>query len=267
MVVRPRWLVLCLVACGCHSFPGWEQVQEASTAESLWEQGQAAMSRGEPARAVERYRESLARDPDLVKNHLSLAAAYVELGDPNRACAQLAAYLEAKPEETEVQFYFAELLTRLGRPFEARVEWEQCVQAAQEQGKRARRLLVNCHSRLMELALTQEDSYNAHLHRGIGLYLLARESAALPGAGPELSSEGLLCKAARELALAQGQRPHEARPNWYLYAVRWRLDQPAAARRCLRAAAAAAPFSYLTPFEQRGLYLASQAGEGRLPVK
>jgi hypothetical protein len=83
----------------------------------------------------------------------------------------------------------------------------------------------------------------------------------------ELSCEGLLCKAAGELTLAHLRRPQEARPNWYLYTVWWRLDRRQTALRCLREAAETAPFSYLTPFEQRGLHVAAQALEAPTSVK
>ena len=71
-----------------------------------------------------------------------------------------------------------------------------------------------------------------------------------------LSTEALLCKAAAELGLARMKRPSEARPCWYLHEVWSRLAQQHPAARWLRAAEAAAPFSYLTPAEQRDLRLA-----------
>jgi hypothetical protein len=89
----------------------------------------------------------------------------------------------------------------------------------------------------------------------------------LPEAEAVLPSEGLYCKAAGELTLALEERPDEARPRWYLYEVWSRLAQRQPARRCLREAGSAAPFSYLTPSEQRGLELASQGQDSPLVFK
>jgi hypothetical protein len=108
----------------------------------------------------------------------------------------------------------------------------------------------------MEIAEGDEDEYAEHLHRGIGLYLLARQRARLPEAEGTLNPEALLCKAAGELTSARLRRPEEARPWWYLSAVWTELAQQQPASRCRRAAEAAAPLSYLTPAEQRDLHLA-----------
>src|SRR5262249_30873441 len=116
----------------------------------------------------------------------------------------------------------------------------------------------HCHSRLMEIAEQSEDEYNEHLHRGIGLFLLARERSTLPEPEGELCAEGLFCRAAAELTLAQAQRPREARPCWYLYQVWSRLGQSPPALCRLREAESAAPFTSLTPPEQQGLHLASE---------
>ena len=80
----------------------------------------------------------------------------------------------------------------------------------------------------------------------------------MPEPEGELPVEGLLCKAAGELTLARLERPDEARPCWYLYEVWSHLAQRQSALRWLREADAAAPFSYLTPNEQRRLSLAHQ---------
>ena len=58
------------------------------------------------------------------------------------------------------------------------------------------------------------DDYLVHLHRGIGMYVLARRRAELDDPADELSTEALLCKAAAELAGARALRPAEARPSW-----------------------------------------------------
>jgi hypothetical protein len=166
--------------------------------------------------------------------------------------------VEARPDQLLVRARFAELLLRQHQLFDARVEFERFVADAQEENDLGNRQLIHGHRRLMEIAVEVEDEYNEHLHRGIGLYLLARERETLPDPDDELPVEGLLCRAAAELTLARLERTTEARPCWYLYEVWSQLGQNQPACRWLREAVATAPFTYLTPAEQRGLCMASQ---------
>jgi tetratricopeptide (TPR) repeat protein len=272
MTPHPWWLLLLLACAGCQSVapaegpasrsPAVEQAAfrpdqpEANppSARQLWEEGQIAMSQGQLDRAIVLYEQSLKADPRMARNHLSLAAAYLEKGDEAGACPHLARYVNARPEHLIIRVQYAELLWRLKRGREARAAFEDAVADAQDDMPINH--LIHCHSRLMRLAEEDAEEYDEHLHRGIGLYLLARERAELPEPDGELSVEGLLCRAAGELTLAHLKRPDEARPSWYLYKVWNRLDQRRPALRSLRAAGDAAPFSYLTPAEQRGLQLA-----------
>jgi hypothetical protein len=115
--------------------------------------------------------------------------------------------------------------------------------------------LIHSHSRLMEMAQSTNDPYAEHLNRGIGLYLLAQQRAALADFHGDLPASGLLWKAIDELDQARRLRPGEARPCWYLHQA-WRaLSQQQPAQRWLRAARDKAAFSFLTPAEQRGLFL------------
>lgn len=228
-----------------------------STALSAWQKGQQAMLEGRTEEAITAFRQSLAQDPALVRNHLSLAAAHLALGQEVEALAQLQRYLRAQPSHFVVRAQYAEMLMRLERSAEARAQFERLEADLQDLDAAAEQQLVRCHSRLMEIAEAEEDEYGLHLHRGIGLYCLARERASLPDGGEgELSSEGLLFQAASEFALARLARPDEARPCWYLHEVWSRLGRRQPATRWLRAAEAAAPFSRLTPAEQRDLFLA-----------
>jgi len=171
------------------------------------------------------------------------------------------------PEVLLMRCRYADLLLEQKQLKEARQEMELFVRDAQEMGDAALKHLIHTHSRLMELAQAEEDEYGEHLHRGIGLCLLARQRAALPEPDGELSCEGLLCKAAGELAVARRLRPDDARPCWYLYLVWSRLAQQQPARRWLAAAAERAPFGALTPGEQRGLQLALRRHDARRPVR
>ncbi len=250
------WLLPWMLCLGCHSLVGLELDADPQEAERLWDQGQEAMKQGRADRAIGFYEKSLAADPALTRNHLSLAAALLEQGDDARACEQLARYVAAHPDHLSVRAHYAELLLRLERLKDARAQYECYLTAVQEQAEPGLTELVQAHSRLMDIAEAAGDEYGRHLHRGIGLYWLALQRATRADPHGELSVEALLCKAAGELALARRQRPEEARPCWYLHSVWSRLGQRQPALRWLRTAQAAAPFAYLTPAEQRLLQLA-----------
>jgi tetratricopeptide (TPR) repeat protein len=242
----------------CSMLAGPLAAAEPVSAQRLWEQGQDAMREGRTDVAVGFYERSLALDPNLVNNHLSLAAAYLDKGDDEQALPHLAQYVAAKPNHIIVRAHYAELLLRLGDDHAAVVQYERFDADVQEHEELAKQELVRCHSRLMEIAERQEDAYAAHLHRGIGLYLLACHGEQALPEDETFSTESLLCKAAGELTLARRQRPEESRPCWYLFEVWSQLAQRQPAARCLRAAEEAAPFSYLTPMERRNLLLAAR---------
>jgi tetratricopeptide (TPR) repeat protein len=264
MTARPGWIAVGLL---CLFGQVVRAAGEPNVAPALeaWEKGQAAMKQGRFEEAVACYRLSLRLDPRLTRNYLSLAAAYLERGQDEQAAPCLAQYLQRQPDQALVRAHYAELLCRLGRRREAGEQLERFVATAQERPKLAREYLVNVHSRLMEIAQAEDDDYGEHLHRGIGLFLLAQQGDPESESGGDASREGLLCRAAGELALAQMDRPKEARPCWYLYQVWSRLAQRRPAGRWLRAAEAAGPFTYLTPSERRGLQFAARASclEGR----
>lgn len=264
MVAPRNWIIVGLLCLAGFCLPVLGAAEEPS-AEVLWENGQNAMRHGRPRQAITFYRKSLTQSPDFTRNYLSLAAAYLALGDRRRGCVNLAKYTRAHPDEIDIRSDYAELLAQMHRDPEARAEFEACIAAAQELGRSAYGQLVRCHRRVMEIAEAQQDAYAEHLHRGIGLFVLAQESAAAGAANAELSSEALFFKAAGELTLAREEKPDEARPSWYLYVIWSRLNQRQPAARCLNQAGAAAPFSYLTPLERRTLHLACQAPERGTP--
>jgi tetratricopeptide (TPR) repeat protein len=259
MIWRSGLPLLCLVCVGCQGMA--LEPERGTEAAVLWEQGQAAMRAGHPEKAIASYQESLATDPEYTRNHMSLAAAYLEVGKDAEACVHLANYVAAHPEHAVVRTHYAELLLRLHRSHEGRAQFERFIADMQDRGDEALSAMIHCHSRLMEIAEAEEDDYAAHLHRGIGLFLLARERAAVGAPEGDLPAEGLLCKAAGELNMARALRPTDARPSWYLYAVWSRLALQQPARRCLREAAESAPFSFLTPAEQRSLQLVCQRAD------
>jgi tetratricopeptide (TPR) repeat protein len=250
--------LLCLACLGCHtlgSLPrGGRQPNES--AERLWQEGEVALQNGRTEQAIDRDEQSLATQGRGTQNHLSLAAAHLELGDLSAASQHLQRYLEHHPEQAIVRSQFAELLMRLGCATEARSEFRRFLEQAAERNGVEMRRRVHAHGRLMQLAEQEDDPYGARLHRGIGLYLLACGRAELAEPEGELPVEGLLCKAAGELSLARDLEPEEARPCWYLYLVWHQLGQQHLAERWLQFAAEGAPSSGLTAAELRSLQLA-----------
>jgi hypothetical protein len=261
MTLRRCWPLCWLLCLGCYSLVGLPPDDEPAVASPQAEEHAPAT----PAAVTQP-----AQDPKAGQspphNPMSLAAAALEKGDEPAACVHLGRYLTAHPDHFEIRSYYAELLLRQRQRQEARGELERFIAGAQLHEARFQRQLVRAHAQLMEIAEAEEDEYHEHLHRGIGLYLLARQRVQLPDPEGKLSVQGLLCRAAGELAQARMERPDEARPCWYLYAVWACLAQDAPARRWLHAASAAAPFSYLTTAEQRSLQLACRSCE-LLPLR
>lgn len=226
-----------------------------STTEAVqrWQLGQEALRNGDVDAAIALYQKSLELDGKLNRNLLSLAAAFSAKGDDIRAVDFLSRYVEKQPDHVGARVHLAEMLLRLGRRQAARLQFERCAQDLQESGDGGADRLIHCEAKLMELAEEFEDEYAQHLHRGIGLYLLACQSAAVADPDSVLAGEGLLFRATSELNCAWAERPHEARPCWYLYKAWDQLAQQQQATRWLRAAQDAAAFSDLSAAERAEL--------------
>jgi hypothetical protein len=188
-----------------------------------------------------------------LENQLNLAGSCLERGDQAGALSHLAEYLAARPDQLMIRAYFAELLLRFNRVLEARAQFNRFEADAQEVEEDAIWELIHCHARLVVIAESMQDDYAVHLHRGIGLFLLAQQHGRLREPKGSQATEGFLCRAAAEFSQAKLRRPAEARPCWYLYLVWSRLGQQHPAVRSLREANEAAPFAYLTAVEHRAL--------------
>ena len=230
MTFRHRFLWLCALGL-CHP-PRFAAapLPEPSAALRFWEQGQDAMRDGRIDDALRCYNQSLQVDPKLARNFLSLAAAHVSRGDDAEAARWLGRYVEAQPDHHAVRLHYAELLLRLGKLAECRVQLERFIADVQDRDDANADHLLDCHTKLVQLAAAGDDDYGEHLNRGIGLYLLACQRALLAETADGLSTEALLCKAAAELGLARLRRPAEARPCWYLHVVWSRLARQLARR-------------------------------------
>jgi tetratricopeptide (TPR) repeat protein len=255
MLPRPAWthsalLFLAVFAVAADPLP------PSTPALALWQRGQEVMRDGDTEKAISFFQESLKLDPDLARTHLSLAAAYADRGQENLALVHLDRYVHMQPQHLVARLHYADMLLRAQQPAAARIQYERFIAEVQEHETLAEEHVVHCHSQLMEICAATGDEYAEHLNRGIGLYHLACQRAALPDPNGELSVEGLLFRAAAELMTARQHRPDEARPCWYLHEVWARLGQKQPAARWLRNAEGAALLSELTPAEKRGLHLA-----------
>jgi tetratricopeptide (TPR) repeat protein len=237
--------------------PGASTTGESPPAQKAWQLGQTALDHDRFEEAIGHFQVSLRLDPGMVQNHLSIAAAYLALGQQKQSIPHLAAYLEARPHHFLIRWHYAEVLMNADRLREALGQLERFLAAAQEHPRIAEEHMVACHTRMMELAERQGDDYREHLHRGIGLFLLAQKRAEVGESSSRKLAEELLCKAAAELTLARVERPSRARPCWYLYGVWTSLAQRQPAMRWLREAERYGPMNDLTPAERRELYLAA----------
>lgn len=207
------------------------QSQGNGSATRLWELGQKAMMESKPDVAVKLFKQSLALDPTLHRNHLSLAAAFLELGEDGLAADAMERYLDRQPDHISVRQHYGELLFRCGRLPEARMQIDRFLGEAQKQGQ-PETILLHAHGRLLEIAECQDNAYEEHLHRGIGLFLLACQPVS-PGTEAENLPENLLCKAALQLNQAVRIQPQQPRPRFYLNLVWHKLGQTQPAMQAL----------------------------------
>ncbi len=231
-----RRFLSCLVLLIVVHAPLLAQSAGWSPAERAWRLGQEALDGDRFQEAIGQFQLSLRLDPKLVQARLSLAAAYLALGEDRLAVPHLADYLAAKPNHFLIRLHFADVLSRVEQPGEARRHLERVVAEVQELPRLADDHLIGCHTRLMEISRDLGDDYGEHLHRGIGLYLLGRKRGELDDEASRRGAEELLCRAAAELTLARLRKPGQARPCWYLHGVWSRLAQRQPAVKWLRAA-------------------------------
>jgi tetratricopeptide (TPR) repeat protein len=195
---------------------------------------------------------------DAVGDALQQAAACIEKGDDAGAVPHFQAYLAANPDHATVRVHLGEVQLRLQKRTEARQEFERYLTDAPAQGDDACRHVIHCHTRLVEIARAENDSYQEHLHRGIGLYLLAKKVAAGEPKAGEPVPEPMLFKAVSELTKAAKEKPSEARPHWYLYLTWSQLGQMHPARTSLQQAKDRADESNMPQWEFAAMSLAGR---------
>lgn len=185
-----------------------------------WLSGQEAMRGGRPRQAIIAYHQALKADPSLTRAHLSLAAAHLDLQEDHLAADHLRRYLDKEPTHVQVRQHLADLLCRLGQGALAEAQYRRTLAdlPPTDAGTAGR---IHCHGKLMELALAMNNPGAAHLHRGIGLFLLASQ-VSLAAPEDRVRPEPLLCRAAGELLKAQHEDTESSLPAWYLHQV-WHL--------------------------------------------
>ena len=218
MTTRPHGVAVLLLCLAMGPLTAAEPAPAAGPAQRLWEQGQQAMRDGRTDDAVRCFEQSLALDPNLVNNHLSLAAACLDKGDDEGAAPHLAQYLTAKPNHYTVRAHYAELLLRL-REYPRR---PPPVRALRRRRAGTRGPGPTGTGSLPQPAHGDRRAGGRRLrgplaprHRPVPA---GRSAGTLPGGRGRHVGGGLLCKAAGELTLARRERPEEARPCWYLFA-------------------------------------------------
>jgi len=226
-------LCACVVFAGCHALPDPVPIQK--------EQPPEPVAKAEPSPSFEE------------DDGLTMASRCLERGDSKQAVQHLRKHIASNPDQVMIRAYLAELLMKSNQIDEARTEFTRFIADAQEQDGPAKKHLVHCHTRLMEIAVERDDEYSERLHRAIGLILLARHQVLTKSSDDESLTEQMLFKAVSELQTAQKAKPTEARPSWYLYEAFTLLNQRQAAEKALRVARSNAAFAELTPTERQSL--------------
>lgn len=190
---------------------------------------------------------------------LKRAAALVQAGELESALPLLRRYVLDHPDHVLIRVHLAELHWKLHQPQAAERQFARFCADAQAEEDLLLPQLVHSHGRLMELAQADDDSFGERLHRGIGLWYLARQTSAVGTDDDEgrLSVETLLFQAVAELTKAHELRPDEAQPCWYLHLVWAELGQSAPARRWWKAARSAAEWTALTSAERTALAISA----------
>ena len=145
---------------------------------------------------------------------LALVAECLGRGDPAAACEHLERYVGAHPDQLMYRAHLAELLLKADRPERAKAHFERFAADAQDVTGPAKAHLVQCHTRLMELAQRADDRFGEVFHRGVGLLLIVEQQAS--GDMDDEAIEAVLCKAVKALAEAKELRPTDARARFYL---------------------------------------------------
>ncbi len=188
----------------------------------------------------------VADEPDA----LSAAADALANGDDKTAGREFRRHLQKNPKQFLFRYQLAEIYFRTGDNTSAKQELLQTIADAQEAKTVNNTLLVRCHTLLLEIAVEKGDTYGEHLHRGIGLTLLAQRILEIEEEKSE-NAETLLCKAIKELKKAREAQTNDAQAAWYLSKCYRGLGESAQADRMISIAKENASLNSLPAKELR----------------
>ena len=173
---------------------------------------------------------------------LALAADCLDRGDSTAAIPHLADHIRKYPEQVMIRSLLAEQLLKLGKYNAARIEFERTAEEYRTDLAKHRESLIQCHTRLMQIAQERGDEFAEPFHRGAGL-LLVVESWDKKDRDANLN-ERTLSQALTNLREAIEKQPQDARANFMLGEVLSRLGQHAAARSAFLKAKSAWPGNF-----------------------
>ena len=181
---------------------------------------------------------------------LALAADCLDRGDSAAAIPYLAEHVRKNPDQVMIRSMLAEQYLKLRQYASARIEFERLADEYRLDLAKNRESLIDCHTRLMQIAQEQDDEFAEPFHRGAGL-LLVMEGWGRENRDANLG-ERTLSQALNNLRDAVEKQPNNPRANLMLGEVLSRLGQHAAARSAFLKANSAPPES-LTAAERRKL--------------
>lgn len=194
----------------------------------------------------------------MARTLLLQATARLEHNDLTGAAVILQRYVQAFPDAAMIRLQLGELCFKLDRTEESQHQFLAALDNVLDPA-----LPLHCrlhaHSRLVDIASLQKDEFNEHLHRGIGLALLAerrmQESTSTAGA----TVQELQGKSRTALMKAKRLAPLDARPSLYLAGLWQSMQLIGNARSELQQAQLLSHLGSLSAYEE--LHLAQLAIE------
>ncbi len=265
MLRSNAWTLVLLWGLGCQSAPSsWLDTREMTPIpDSPLARLTGVEAVGEPSSEPVRSHslkqtattmQTPAEDTD--KDLLTQAIVCLQQGEEEKACSHLRRYVHGHPNVATARTFLIEVLVKLDRLGEAKELLETTIAKSALAERPDISSLVESHGRMLALAEKEDDEYQVHLQRGMGLFWLAKERAGVSELGDDLPIETILVKSAGELQAAHSLQPKQARPCVYLHAVWKQLGQREQSNRWLARARETAIFGGLPAPEQRLLEMA-----------
>ena len=167
-------------------------------------------------------------------DHLAFAADCLDRGDTTAAIPHLADHVRLNPDHVLIRSLLAEQLLKLGKYADAGIEFERVADTYCNDLATHRESLVQCHTRLMQIAQERGNEFEESFHRGAGLLLMVE------GWNPKVQDANLtertLSQALTNLRDAAEKNPNDARTQLLLGDLLSRMGQHGAAKSAYRKA-------------------------------